>query len=98
MDAMRPQTFNHNLSMRQYDETSDFNSDPVNKSMEQITLEPEAQYQMFKYSKRISKQLLQSDNDRNSVFKSNNSDAFLKQTSYGTQSSQRKRLFSNKLK
>ena len=64
--------------MRQLDDASDYMSDPINKSMEHMAItDPEAQYQHFKYSKRINKQLLlcvQSDNE----FKSNSSYAFLK--------------------
>lgn len=41
-DFKRPKTQNQNLSIRQLDETSNYMSDNINKSMEQITLDPEA--------------------------------------------------------
>ena len=64
--------------MRQLDDTSDYMSDPINKSMEHMAItDPEAQYQHFKYSKRINKQLLLCDQSENEL-KSNSSYAFLK--------------------
>lgn len=37
----RPKTQNQNLSIRQLDEGSDYMNDPMNKSMEQVPLDPE---------------------------------------------------------
>jgi hypothetical protein len=37
----RPKTQNQNLSIRQLDEGSDYMNDPLNKSMEQVPIDPE---------------------------------------------------------
>lgn len=51
----RPKTHNQNLSIRQLDNTSDYMDDQMNKSMEQIPIDPETEYQHQKYAKSINK-------------------------------------------
>ncbi len=64
-----------------------------------MQIDPEAQFQINKYARKIPKIVFGSEYDQNMAgeYKSSSSGAFLKMGSHGTHSSNRVRLFTSKL-